>query len=88
MIKTLKQFSKAQIMAWLDAIKDPEIPVISIADLGVLYDVQVEKTTVEVSILPTYSGCPAMDSIQEDIIKHLQKQGIEQVRVKIINSPA
>lgn len=87
MVETTKQLTQQHVRTWLEAVKDPEIPVISIADLGVLYDIKVDGDLVMVSILPTYSGCPAMDTIEEDIIEHLKKQGVDHVRVDVINTP-
>ena len=52
--------TKDQIWDWLDAVPDPEIPVISVVDLGVVRDVSVSEEGVEVTITPTYTGCPAM----------------------------
>lgn len=83
-----KPITESQVRQWLEAVKDPEIPVISIADLGVLYDVEVTDNKVVVSILPTYSGCPAMDTLEEDIVLELRNQGIEHVHVVVKNSPA
>lgn len=88
MIETSQAITEQQVRQWLEAVRDPEIPVISIADLGVLYDVKVTEELVVVSILPTYSGCPAMDTMQEDIVRELNKQGLDQVRVEVINTPA
>jgi ring-1,2-phenylacetyl-CoA epoxidase subunit PaaD len=59
----------AELRNLLEQIKDPEIPVISISDLGVLRDVRLEGETVVVVITPTYSGCPAMKAIRSDIEK-------------------
>ena len=61
----------------LSHIKDPEIPVLSIADLGILRDVRVHGHQAEVVITPTYSGCPALIQIQEDIEKHLTDAGYQ-----------
>jgi len=88
MVETDNTVTVNQVRTWLEAVKDPEIPVISIADLGVLYDIKVDDNQVLVSILPTYSGCPAMDTMQEDIIQELKKHGLEKVQVAVINSPA
>lgn len=70
------------------AVVDPEIPVLTIADLGVLRGVSVEAGTVEVAITPTYLGCPAMDAIAVDVALALAKAGIERARVKKVLSPA
>jgi ring-1,2-phenylacetyl-CoA epoxidase subunit PaaD len=70
------------------AVVDPEIPVLTIADLGVLREVTVTADGVEVSITPTYSGCPAMRMIALDIEIALARAGIGPARVKTILSPA
>ena len=62
-----------QIWEWLDAVPDPEIPVISIVDLGVVRDVDIDRGAVKVTITPTYSGCPAMSVISMDIETELAK---------------
>jgi len=72
----------------LDAVKDPEIPVISIWELGVLQNIAYDGDTVEVTITPTYSGCPAMDVIREDIGKALVDAGYPRHRIQTRLSPA
>jgi ring-1,2-phenylacetyl-CoA epoxidase subunit PaaD len=76
--------------AWAAAaqIVDPEIPVLSIADLGVLRDVRVAGDTVEVVITPTYSGCPAMRMIEFEIETALRAAGIDKLRISTVLSPA
>jgi len=70
-------------------VTDPEVPVLSIEDLGVLHEVDVDETgRVTVSILPTYSGCPAMGVIALGIETELAKAGFEDVRVVLTNTPA
>lgn len=71
----------------LEQVKDPEIQVLSLWDIGILKDVQLESSTVTVTITPTYSGCPAMDVIREDIEQLLTSNGIKQVRVLTELSP-
>jgi ring-1,2-phenylacetyl-CoA epoxidase subunit PaaD len=80
--------SIADVQAVLDQVTDPEIPVITVRELGVLRDVKIEGGTVEVTITPTYSGCPAMDVMRADIEKALHEAGIEKVNVKQVLSPA
>ena len=71
------------------AVPDPEIPVLTIDDLGVLRDVTREPDgTVVVTITPTYSGCPAMDAIRADVLTALRGGGFERVRVDLVLSPA
>lgn len=72
----------------LDQVKDPEIPVLSIWDLGILTGVEQEGEVIVVSITPTYSGCPAMDAIRDDISAALKQGGYRQHRVKLVLSPA
>lgn len=75
------------ITALLREVTDPEIPVLSIMDMGVVRDVEVVGKKVLVKITPTYSGCPAMDMIAADIKIALEKAGYE-TDVKLILSPA
>jgi ring-1,2-phenylacetyl-CoA epoxidase subunit PaaD len=70
------------------AVVDPEIPVLTIADLGVLRDVTVTADGVEVAITPTYTGCPAMRAIALDIEIALERAGIGPAVIKTILSPA
>lgn len=70
------------------AVPDPEIPVLTIADLGVLRDVAVTEEGVEVAITPTYSGCPAMATIALDIETALHRAGFARCAVRTVLSPA
>ncbi|KQZ25345.1 phenylacetate-CoA oxygenase subunit PaaJ [Microbacterium sp. Root553] len=70
------------------AVADPEVPVLTIEDLGVLRAVTVQGDTVVVDITPTYSGCPAMDTIRDDVILALTAAGYENVEVRLVLSPA
>jgi ring-1,2-phenylacetyl-CoA epoxidase subunit PaaD len=76
--------------AWAAAaeVVDPEIPVLSIADLGVLRDVRVTGDTVEMVITPTYSGCPAMRMVEVEIEAALRAAGIDKLRITTVLSPA
>ena len=77
-------------LAWQAAaqVVDPEIPVLTIADLGVLRDVSVIDGQVEVAITPTYSGCPAMNMIALEIELALAREGIHHSKVTTVLSPA
>ena len=79
---------KARIMEILSHVMDPEIPVLSIASLGILREVNVLGEIIEVVITPTYSGCPAMDMIREDIFTRLSANGFSQVRIRTVLAPA
>ena len=76
--------------AWRVAaeVVDPEVPVLTIADLGVLRDVRVENGRIEVIITPTYSGCPAMNMIAAEIGLALSRAGLGEARVTTVLSPA
>lgn len=80
--------SKEKILELISVIPDPEIPVITIAELGVIRDVVVEGENVEIKITPTYSGCPAMKQMEDDIRTTLSKNGISNLKVTLIYSPA
>jgi phenylacetate-CoA oxygenase, PaaJ subunit len=75
-------------MCWLDTVPDPEIPVISIVDLGIVRGVSFEDGTCVVTITPTYSGCPAMYEITRSIEQALHDHGLTAVRVDTVLSPA
>ncbi|REJ85236.1 MAG: phenylacetate-CoA oxygenase subunit PaaJ [Bacteroidetes bacterium] len=79
--------SKEEIWSILETIPDPEIPVISIVELGIARDVQIEGDKVVVCITPTYSGCPAMDAITHDIREKFAEEGIKNTEIKMIYSP-
>ncbi|CAJ0789312.1 Putative 1,2-phenylacetyl-CoA epoxidase, subunit D [Ralstonia mannitolilytica] len=75
--------------AALEAVTDPEIPVVTIGELGILRDVQVDETgTLVATITPTYSGCPAMDQIADDVGHALQAADVGPYRVRSVLSPA
>ena len=78
-----------QIWAWLGEVADPEIPVISIVDLGIVRDVRVAADNAcDVTITPTYSGCPAMQVIADAITAALHAHGVKNVRLHNQLSPA
>lgn len=73
-------------------VRDPEMPMLTLADLGVLRDVDVVeedgRTTVVVAITPTYSGCPAMATMRDDLVHRLADAGFDHVRVRVELDPA
>lgn len=80
--------SREEVLRILDRVTDPEIPVISVRELGVLRQVDVQGEKVIVTITPTYTGCPAMDVMRQDIEKELRDAGIDHVEVIQVLSPA
>jgi ring-1,2-phenylacetyl-CoA epoxidase subunit PaaD len=77
-----------RVVEWLHAVPDPEIPVISVVDLGIVRGVRFQDGVCVVTITPTYSGCPAMGEITHDIVSTLKAQGVAEVRVETVLSPA
>ena len=69
-------------------VPDPEVPVLTIEDLGVLRDVAIEEGRVTVTLTPTYSGCPAMETIRDDVVLALNAAGFDRVEVRLTLSPA
>lgn len=79
--------SEAKIWELLEQVFDPEVPVLSILDLGIVRKVEQQKEGWEVDITPTYSGCPAMQRIESDIHEVMNENGVE-VNVNLVLSPA
>ncbi len=77
----------AEIWAWLDQVPDPEIPVISVVDLGIIRGLSWQGETLEVAVTPTYSGCPATRVISMDIETALRDRGLNDVRIKTQIAP-
>lgn len=80
--------TEKKIWEWLEDVYDPEVPVLTIVDLGVVRNVQVFEDYVHVTITPTYSGCPAMQRIEDDIREKLAKNGVPKTEVDLVLSPA
>ena len=80
--------SEETLWRWLAEVPDPEIPVISVVDLGIVRAVRWDGDTLVVTVTPTYSGCPATRVINEDIVAHLRTRGIERARTERQLSPA
>lgn len=77
-----------EVWRWLGEVPDPEIPVISLTDLGIIRDVAWEGDTLVVAVTPTYSGCPATTVINLDIESALKARGIDKLRLERRLSPA
>lgn len=80
--------STDQVWSVLESVPDPEVPVLSVIDLGIVRDVKVSGEKVEITITPTYSGCPAMDMISMNIRLALLEKGYKEVEIKTVLSPA
>ena len=78
----------AQVWSWLGEVADPEIPVISVVDLGIVREVAFDGEACVVTITPTYSGCPAMQVIADSVTEALRAHGVAQVKLVNRLSPA
>ena len=74
--------TKAEIWRALDEVPDPEIPVVSLVEMGVIRDVEIGPAGVTVTMTPTFSGCPALLAMEADIKSKLQEIGIEHIEVR------
>jgi len=81
-------FTEKDIWNLLSNVMDPEVPVLSVLDLGIVREVQLDEKKATITITPTYSGCPAMDVISMQIRMELLSNGIQEVEVKQVLSPA
>lgn len=75
-------------LAVASRVVDPEIPVLTVADLGILRGVEMDGGTVICTITPTYSGCPAMRQIEDDLRAVLAREGFSQVEIRTVYQPA
>lgn len=73
-----------QVWTWLDEVKDPEVPVLSVVELGVVRNVAVAGERVTVKITPTYSGCPALKVMQDEIAACLTRHGVSAMEVRTV----
>ncbi len=78
--------TREQVFEWLREVPDPEIPVLSITDLGIVRDVVIGDD-VRVALSPTYSGCPATEMIEQSVIAALQKHGVDDITIERSLSP-
>lgn len=76
-------FSEDTILSWLEEVKDPEIPVLSLVDLGIIREVRVSGDSAELVITPTFVGCPALEMMKQEITDVLLRKGLSEVDIKI-----
>lgn len=86
-MESVSRVSTDQVWRWLSEVPDPEIPVISVTELGIVRDVAWDEDTLVVTLTPTYSGCPAIAMINLDIEEALRARGLEKVRLERRLSP-
>ena len=80
--------SRDELFGILDEVKDPEVPVLSVVELGVVRDILPDDAGVTVVLTPTYSGCPAMHVIEREVVAALERHDLGRVRVKTVYAPA
>lgn len=85
MIRTMP--TKEAVLEILTEVKDPELPVIDIVELGIVRDVVFEGGRLRIDVTPTYSGCPAMEVIEREIVETLKSHGFNEVAVRRVFSP-
>lgn len=83
----MKAITTEEIWEALHAVKDPEIPVVSVVEMGIIRDVILSEETVTVKMTPTFSGCPALHVMKEDISKQVRALGAAQVTVETVLHP-
>lgn len=79
--------TKEEVLGILQSVPDPEVPVISVVELGVVRDVDIRDDGIVVTMTPTYSGCPAMREMEADVKAALLARGVPQVEVRTVLTP-
>jgi ring-1,2-phenylacetyl-CoA epoxidase subunit PaaD len=75
--------SKDNVLSWLEQVKDPEIPVLSLVDLGVITSIDIDKDGIRIVMTPTFVGCPALDLMKSEITEVLEKNGVRKVDIQV-----
>jgi ring-1,2-phenylacetyl-CoA epoxidase subunit PaaD len=83
MITEKKGISKDDVLLWLEEVKDPEIPVLSLVDLGVITDIQIGDHNVAVEMTPTFVGCPALEIMKQEVVNVIKQRGVENASVRV-----
>ncbi len=77
------EITQELVKTWLEEVKDPEIPVLSLVDLGVITSITISGESDSIEMTPTFVGCPALDMMKEDVLATLKKYGVEDPRVVV-----
>ena len=83
----MTKFTPTQIWQALNQVKDPEIPVVSVVEMGIVRDVELDDDTVRVTMTPTFSGCPALDVMKREMETAVCQLGIKNVTVETVLHP-
>jgi ring-1,2-phenylacetyl-CoA epoxidase subunit PaaD len=78
-----EQITTEKVYEWLEAVKDPEIPVLSLVDLGVITDLHIQNNCIKITLTPTFVGCPALDMMRSEIQEVLRQHGADEVVVDV-----
>jgi len=79
----MRRVSHEDVLQWLEEVKDPEIPVLSLVDLGVITSVEVFSDKVFIEMTPTFVGCPALDIMKDEVRQALHQKGVKNVEIEI-----
>jgi ring-1,2-phenylacetyl-CoA epoxidase subunit PaaD len=79
----MKPITTDMVYQWLEEVKDPEIPVLSLVDLGVITDVVIENNNITIEMTPTFVGCPALDMMKSEIVNVLKNNGVKDVEIQV-----
>lgn len=75
--------TQKEVYTWLEEVKDPEIPVLSLVDLGVITGIEIGDNSVRIEMTPTFVGCPALDMMKSEIVEVLTKHGVENISIDV-----
>ena len=84
----IMSLSEKKILKLLEDVQDPEIPVLNIVEMGIVREINISDEKVQINITPTYMGCPAMNMIENEMLDILYDNGINNVKVRTVYSPA
>ena len=84
----IMSLSEKKILKILEDVQDPEIPVLNIVEMGIVREINISDEKVQINITPTYMGCPAMNMIENEMLDILYDNGINNVKVRTVYSPA
>ncbi len=79
----MNQLTTSKVYEWLEEVKDPEIPVLSLVDLGVITNVEIENQRVHITMTPTFVGCPALDMMKQEVKEVLEKYGVQEIEIEV-----
>jgi ring-1,2-phenylacetyl-CoA epoxidase subunit PaaD len=82
-MKEMDKITVESVYEWLETVKDPEIPVLSIMDMGIITGVEISDKNVKIEMTPTFVGCPALEMMREEIKDTLERNGAENVEIEV-----